>query len=123
MRALVIDDSRTIRSILEGMLRDLGFEVVTATDGSDGLAKVAEVGPLDVVLVDWNMPILNGIGFVKMVRVAPHELRCPIVMVTTESEISQIETALTAGADEYLMKPFTRDGLADKLSMFGLVPA
>jgi two-component system chemotaxis response regulator CheY len=123
MRALVIDDSRTIRTILEVMLTTLGFEVDTAVDGRDALAAVTANGTPDLILVDWNMPVLNGLGFVEAVRVAPFDVTCPIVMVTTESEIPQIERALNAGADEYLMKPFTLDGLTDKLSMLGLVSA
>ena len=108
MRALVIDDSRALRLILGRMLRDLAFEVDEATNGREGLAHLEVGPPPDLVLVDWNMPEMSGIEFVSAVRQPPYSSTARVMMVTTETEVPQMVRALEAGADEYLMKPFTR---------------
>jgi two-component system, chemotaxis family, chemotaxis protein CheY len=124
MRALVIDDSKAIRIILRRLLGELGFEVVEAADGRQALERLAELQPApELVLVDWNMPEMNGLEFVREVRGAGGNDDLTMVMVTTETESSQVVRALAAGANEYVMKPFTRDVLVDKLSLLGLVPA
>ena len=121
MRALVVDDSRAMRSILSRTLDDLGFEVETAGDGAEGLQKVQE-GPLpDVVLVDWNMPVMDGLELVTTIRSNRDWRGITLMMVTTESEHSQIVRALAAGAHEYVMKPFTIDAIGDKLRVLGLL--
>ena len=123
MRALVIDDSKAIRIILRRLLAELGFEVVEAADGRQALGRLAELEPRpDLVLVDWNMPEMNGLEFVREVRGSGGNDDVTMVMVTTETESSQVVRALAAGANEYVMKPFTRDVLVDKLSLLGLVP-
>jgi len=106
--------------ILGRQLRSLGFEVVEAEDGQVALAKIREQGPFVLALVDWNMPVMNGIELVCAVREdrSLDELR--IMMVTTETEPEQIQHALAAGANEYLMKPFTVETVADKLGLLGL---
>lgn len=118
-RALVVDDSGTTRRILAGLLRELDFEVAEAVDGREGLLRLREGEAPALVLVDWNMPELDGIGFVREVRadVAWNAVR--LVMVTTECEMHRVSTALGEGADEYLMKPFTREMLVDKLALLG----
>lgn len=122
MRALVIDDSRAMRRIVGGILVDLGFEVVHAGDGSEALG-VLEAGPLpDLACVDWNMPVMDGLTFVTRVRDRREWRDVTLMMVTTESEQSQIVRALAAGAHEYLIKPFTPDALRDKLLLLGLLP-
>ena len=118
MNALVIDDSRAMRLILGRMLRDLGFDVVDATNGREGLEQLYGVAP-ELVLVDWNMPEMTGIEFLQAVRQPPHSSTAKVVMVTTETEILQVVHALGAGADEYLMKPFTREAVVDKLHLLG----
>jgi two-component system chemotaxis response regulator CheY len=115
--ALVIDDSRAMRLILGRMLRDLGFDVVEATHGREGLQQLAEAP--DLVLVDWNMPEMSGIEFLEAMRRPPHSSAAKVVMVTTETEIPQVLRALGAGADEYLMKPFTKEAVLDKLHLLG----
>lgn len=122
MRALVIDDSRTMRTILRRALTGLGFEVTEAGDGVEALARLAEVGAVDVALVDWNMPNMNGYELVKAVRANAAYADVKLVMVTTESDLQHIQSALAAGANEYVMKPFTPDMLLDKLSMIGVAP-
>jgi len=123
MRALVIDDSRAMRNIIKSMLKDLGFEVHEAAHGSEGLDQLATHGAYDIALVDWNMPVMNGLEFIQAVRTNPayHDMR--IMMVTTETEVAQIMKALQAGADEYVMKPFTKGTIAEKVELLGIVAA
>ena len=123
MRVLVIDDSRAMRSILRLAVKALDFEAVEASNGQEGLDRLADKGPFDLVLVDWNMPVMNGLEFVTAVRAKPELNDMRIVMVTTEVEMSQVAKALSAGADEYVMKPFTTDILRDKLGVLGLCAA
>lgn len=117
-RALVVDDSQAIRTIVGRFLRELGFEVSEAADGEEALNRVRAERP-DLVLVDWNMPVMDGLELVRAVRANPDWERIQLMMVTTETEPAQIVRALGAGADEYLLKPFTRDGLAGKLALLG----
>jgi len=121
MRALVIDDSKAMRAILSSMLRRAGHEVTEVENGRQGLEHLDRTGPADFVLVDWNMPEMNGYDFVVAVRALPAYRAMPIMMVTTETEMSQVVRALEAGADEYVMKPFTRDSLMEKLQLLEAV--
>jgi len=123
MHAIVIDDSRAMRMILRRIVGQLGFDVVEAEDGRaalDLLAGMAEVPQL--ALVDWNMPNMNGLEFVTAAREDERLRDMTLVMVTTESEQSQIVRALAAGAHEYVIKPFTAEAMIDKLALLGLVP-
>ena len=121
MRALIVDDSRPIRRIESGILNELGFETVTAENGQEALERLQEFPLPDVVLVDWNMPVMNGIEFTRAVRKDPKLSQLVLLMVTTETEPEQMLRALSAGVDEYLMKPFTRDCLVEKLQLLGVV--
>jgi two-component system, chemotaxis family, chemotaxis protein CheY len=120
-KAMVIDDSRAIRMILSGMLASLGCEVETAANGREGLEKVAMGGDWSVFLVDWNMPEMTGLEFVQEVRKSRKFANTPLMMVTTETEMSQVVRALDAGANEYVMKPFTKDMIEEKLRLMGVV--
>jgi two-component system chemotaxis response regulator CheY len=121
MRAIVIDDSRAIRSLLRNILKDLGFdEILEARDGQDALARLGEVALPDVALVDWNMPNMNGLELIKTIRKDASFQPMLILMITTEVEMHQVAAALEAGANEYLMKPFTPESLKDKLQLLGL---
>jgi len=120
MRALIIDDSRAIRLILTRLLTELGFETDQAENGADALEAVKHRGPFDLALVDWNMPEMNGYDFVVAVRQRPDCASMKLVMVTTESEMQRVIKALEAGADEYVMKPFTREILTEKLAILGI---
>lgn len=117
MRALIIDDSRAMRMILRTALQELGHDVIEAANGQEGLDRLAESGPFHFALVDWNMPVLNGYDFVRTVRGQREHDGLKLVMVTTEVETSQVARALEAGANEYVMKPFTRDVLKEKLQL------
>ena len=120
MRALVIDDDPAILLIIASILKGLGYEVTTASDGREGLERLTESGSPDVVLVDWNMPCMNGLEFVKSVRSNSDYHDLPIVMVTTELEMSQLALTFDAGVSEYIMKPFSPIMIQEKLQMVGL---
>jgi len=120
VRALVIDDSRAMRMILAKMLRELGFEVSEAGHGQEGLERLRSQSNVDLVTVDWNMPVMNGLEFVTAVRADHANDSTQLMMVTTETELHQISKALESGANEYVMKPFTRDVIEDKLRLLKL---
>ncbi|HIJ50527.1 MAG TPA: response regulator [Nitrospinae bacterium] len=120
MRPLVIDDSRAIRIILGQILKALKFEVHNAGHGLEALEKSKETGPVDLALVDWNMPEMNGYEFVCTVRKDDQYKDMRLMMVTTETEMAQVVKALEAGADEYVMKPFTKEMIVEKLAIMGL---
>lgn len=120
MKALIIDDSRAMRRILSGIVKPLGFAVKEAENGQEGLDKLFETGPVEIVLVDWNMPVMDGLEFVKTVRLTAGYEAQKIVMVTTETEPSQMARALISGVDEFVMKPFTQDILIEKLKLIGV---
>ena len=120
MQALVIDDSRATRAILSRILAGLGFDVDGAEDGRQGLDWLEEHGPADLVLVDWNMPVLDGLGFINAARADVRFTDMRIVMVTTEGDMEHMVAALAAGADDYAMKPFTAGVIREKLQMLGV---
>lgn len=118
MRALVVDDSKTVRMILGRTLRELGYEVEEAVDGEDALDRLNErPGYFEVALLDWNMPQMNGMEVLKRVRADERHSSLVILMVTTETEVEHMAEALEAGANEYVMKPFTKDILIEKLEL------
>lgn len=121
MRAIVIDDSRAIRSILGGMLREMGFEVGEAVNGRDAMMHLKASDPPDLAMLDWNMPEMNGFDLLVRVRAIRAFDSMRIVMVTTETETSQMVKALEAGANEYVMKPFTREVIREKLQLLGII--
>jgi len=123
MQALVVDDSRAMRAILTRLLDGLGFDVAQAGDGQEALEVLAGGVRPDVILVDWNMPVMDGLTFIKQCRAHDEYRDIVLMMVTTESEQAQIVRALAAGAHEYVIKPFTEDDIAEKLALLGLVPA
>ena len=122
MQVLVVDDSRAMRSILGRILRDAGFAVSEAGDGSEALVQLKENGKFQLVLVDWNMPPLDGFEFIQAVRANHDYDDTRLVMVTTETEMEKVTRALEAGANEYIMKPFTKETLLEKLALLGIVP-
>jgi two-component system chemotaxis response regulator CheY len=118
-QAMVVDDSRAVRMILSKNLAELGYQVSAAADGAEALSLLRD--EIALVLVDWNMPRMNGLEFVERVRADPRYASVKVMMVTTETEVDQMVRALAAGADEYVMKPFTKEILADKLRVLGLI--
>ena len=123
MKALVVDDSRSMRAILAKQLRELGFTVVEAGGGTEALRSLDQDGPFDLVLLDWNMPEMDGHEVLTLIRAQDAYKEVRVMMVTTESEMSQVSVTLEAGANEYLMKPFDRDALLEKLVLVGLDPS
>ena len=120
MRALIVDDSRFVRGLLRGLLEERGIECAEAADGQAGLDALHAGVPFDLALVDWNMPVMDGLEMLKRMR-AEGFPEMKVMMVTTEAENDFILRALDAGADEYLMKPFDDEALSEKLAMLGLV--
>ncbi|MBI1314647.1 response regulator [bacterium] len=123
MKALILDDSRAMRRLLGRIVNSLGFEMIEAEDGRDGLQTLRTDDDIKLVLVDWNMPGMNGLEFVETVRSQPEHQWLPMVMVTTESEPARMARALMAGVDEFVMKPFTAGILLEKLKLIGVTAA
>ncbi len=119
-RALVIDDSKPIRSILAQMLGNLNFETAEACNGQEGLELLRELGKPDLATVNWQMPEMDGLQFIRAVRADDRYRELPLLMISSESEPSLVATALAAGASEYIVKPCTQMALADKLAVLGL---
>jgi two-component system chemotaxis response regulator CheY len=122
MRALIVDDSRFVRGYLRGLLEEKGIECEEAADGQAGMDQMHTGVLFDLALVDWNMPVMNGLDMLKQLRGDGYG-DVKVMMVTTEAENDFILRALDAGADEYLMKPFDDEALTEKLAMLGLVEA
>jgi two-component system, chemotaxis family, chemotaxis protein CheY len=122
MRAMIVDDSRAMRSLLRKILQENGFAVVAeAENGRDALEQLRKLGSVELTLLDWNMPVMNGYELLCEVRKNPDWKEMRVMLVTTETEASQILRALDAGADEYLIKPFVKEALRDKLNVMGLL--
>ncbi|MEO1584876.1 MAG: response regulator [Planctomycetota bacterium] len=114
MRILLVDDSKTMRNIQKSVLGQLGYtEIEEACDGQDALSKIGAFAP-ELLLVDWNMPNMDGLTFVKRFRA--NDKTTPIIMVTTESEKSRVIEAIKAGVNNYVVKPFTPDVLSQRIN-------
>lgn len=121
MKVLIVDDSRAMRAMLKSIMTDLGFEVLEAGHGIEGLAQLEANPGIDLALVDWNMPQMDGLEFVKALRQDRRNAELKVMMVTAENDMAKMARALMVGADEYAMKPLTRDAIIAKLEMLGLV--
>ena len=117
MKVLVVDDSRAIRALLTRILENSGHTVYSAGHGAEALEVLAEQDDIDFVMVDWNMPVMDGLSFVENVRSQSCYAGLHIMMITTEVELEQVERALNAGANEYLMKPFGEEELLARMEM------
>ncbi len=118
---LVVDDSRVIRRIARQILELMSYEVVEAADGQEALARCAERDP-DVILLDWNMPVMGGMEFLDAYKNGGPSNTAKVIFCTTENAMQQIGEAMSAGADEYIMKPFDRLTLQNKLEIIGCYP-
>jgi two-component system chemotaxis response regulator CheY len=122
MKCLVVDDSATMRRIVVNALKSIGYEnVVEAGDGSDALAKCD--ASIELVITDWNMPVMGGLEFVKGLRAMPQHAKTPILMVTTRSVKEDILQAVEAGVSSYILKPFTPQVLKEKIDQILSVSA
>ncbi len=111
-----------MRRILRQIVEPLGFEILEAGNGQEGLDQLVAYGEqIEVCLVDWNMPVMNGLDYVKSVRRQDCYRAIKLMMVTTETEPAQMARALMAGVDEFVMKPFTSEILLEKLRLIGVM--
>ena len=120
MQAIIVDDSRAMRRILRQIITPMGFEIDEAGDGVEGWEKLQEHSDVELMLVDWNMPRMDGLELVKKIRENDEYRNVKLVMVTTETEPGRMARAIMAGVDEFLMKPFTSDMLIEKLQLLGV---
>jgi len=116
---LVVDDSKVIRKVARHILETLDFDVAEAGDGREALEHCQNTPP-DVVLLDWNMPVMSGMEFLRALGQTQLSHRPKVVFCTTENGLAHIRAAIEAGADEYVMKPFDRETLESKLQIVGL---
>ena len=116
---LIVDDSKVIRKVARHILETMQFDVAEAADGKEALDHMATATP-DVILLDWNMPVMSGMDFLRALREADVPRRPKVVFCTTENGMAYIRAAIEAGADEYVMKPFDRDTLESKLQIVGM---
>jgi two-component system chemotaxis response regulator CheY len=117
---LVVDDSRVVRKVARRILESNGFAVTEAADGQIALDSCRENLP-DVVLLDWNMPVMDGLQFLRALRKEFGPGIPPVVFCTTENDMNHIEVAISSGAQEYIMKPFDEDILTSKFAQVGLL--
>ena len=117
---LIVDDSKVIRMVAKKILHELSFQTAEAEDGQLALQYCAQSMP-DAVLLDWNMPVMSGIEFLRELRKLPGGDHPVVVFCTTENDIEHIQEAITAGANEYIMKPFDSEILQAKFSQVGLL--
>ena len=116
---LVVDDSKVIRKVARHILETLNFSVTEAADGREALDACLQSAP-DVILLDWNMPVMSGMDFLRALRASSVAGKPKVVFCTTENGMAYIRAAIEAGADEYVMKPFDRDTLESKLQIVGV---
>ena len=117
---LIVDDSKVIRKVARRILEDMDFQIDEAVDGRDALDQCQRAMP-DVVLLDWNMPEMNGMEFLHALRSKETGKRPIVVFCTTENDMAHIRAAIEAGADEYIMKPFDREIIEAKFTQVGLI--
>lgn len=117
---LVVDDSKVIRKVARRILEELNFSIEEAADGQEALDSCDKSEP-DVVLLDWNMPVLDGLEFLKALRSRQMTKQPIVVFCTTENDMAHIRLAMEAGADEYIMKPFDREIIEAKFIQVGLI--
>ncbi|MCC7394429.1 MAG: response regulator [Sphingomonadaceae bacterium] len=117
---LIVDDSKVIRKVARHIMEGLGLSVDEAEDGAEAL-KACKSGPVDLVLLDWNMPVMSGMEFLTALNETEVPQRPKVMFCTTENGTAHIRAAIDNGADEYVMKPFDRDTLERKLQLIGLV--
>ncbi|MGQ0590448.1 MAG: response regulator [Sphingosinicella sp.] len=115
---LIVDDSKVIRKVARHILETLEFRVDEAEHGREALDRCEAEMP-DVILLDWNMPVMSGMEFLRALRQGAHAAQPKVVFCTTENDLSHIRAAIEAGADEYVMKPFDRETLHSKLQIVG----
>ena len=117
---LIVDDSRVVRKVAKRIVEGLGFKCGEAEDGQKAFESCRQELP-DVVLLDWNMPVMSGIEFLEKLRQFDEAKKSKVIFCTTENDFAHIQRAMNAGADEYIMKPFDRDIIHSKFTQVGLI--
>lgn len=123
MLALVVDDARVARKMVAKMVEQLGFEVITAEHGEDALSKMDPSNPPDAIVTDWNMPVMDGVEFAKIVRHTAAYSSVPILMISSEADPRRVAKALLSGVDEYLFKPVDAAMIRERLEVMGVYTA
>jgi len=121
MKILIVDDSKAMRTFLSYIVQELRFETAQAEDGCNALEVLQRESDFDLALVDWDMPRMNGLEFVKAVRASSRFDGIKLMMVTTQNSMERVAAALEAGATDFLMKPVSKESLEDKLRVLGVV--
>lgn len=119
-KILLVDDTRTVRSICSKIVSSMGFEVLEAENGKVALQSVRDNPDLKMILLDWHMPVMDGMTFLKTLRGDRSLTQPRVVMCTTQNRIQDISAALSAGADEFIMKPFTEEIVREKIFEAGV---
>lgn len=119
-KAMVVDDSGIVRRVSRGIMEALGYTVCEAEDGQKALEVFADNQP-SLILLDWHMPVMNGIEFIRELRARADGKEAVVIFCTTETQLESIQEAITAGANEYVMKPFDEDIIRGKLEQLGLL--
>jgi len=122
MKALTVDDSKLIRKLVADCLLGLGFEIGEASNGEEALLYLLQQGSPDLIVLDWNMPHMGGLEFLTRMRKLDRFKGIKVIMLTARNEINAVQMAMNAGANEYLMKPFSPEFLESKIRMVGLLP-
>ncbi|MFH1531046.1 MAG: response regulator [Pseudomonadota bacterium] len=119
MRALAVDDSLLVRRVVSHFLSSLAFEVDAVSNGEEALAHLLREGAPDLIILDWNMPGMDGLEFLTRMRKLDRFLGIKVIMLTARNDMAAVQTAIAAGADEYMMKPFTPELLEEKIRFLG----
>lgn len=121
MKVLIVDDSGLVRTVMRQMLTEMGHETFEAVNGKDALVKLNTHADIGLMMLDWNMPEMNGVELLDAIKLRWDAVKRPtIIMVTTENQMDKIVQAMAKGANEYIMKPFTREILVEKLTLLGI---
>lgn len=121
MKVLIVDDSGPVRSIMRRMFREMGHEAFEAADGKEALSQLKEHAGIGLMMLDWNMPTMNGMQLLEALQSKEESIQKPtVILVSTENQMEKILHALSKGADEYIMKPFTKEILEEKLAILGI---
>ncbi|MFJ1269293.1 response regulator [Legionella lytica] len=122
MKVLLVDDSKTARMMLIRIFKELGdWEIYEAANGQEALVQLSTINNISLACIDWNMPVMNGLDFLKAAKQHPNFSNTWMMMVTTETEMDNVKKAMVSGANEYVMKPFTKDVIRAKLELMGLI--
>lgn len=117
---LVVDDSKVVRKFARRIMEELSFEVNEANDGEEAISACKHSLP-DVMLLDWNMPVMDGLACLQQLRTLPNNEKVVVIFCTTENDLSHIQKAIEAGANEYIMKPFDTEIVKNKLTQVGVL--